>query len=137
MFKHSLTYRLLSSSLILGWLVSASEEEQTDYITPSHTYRWSRRVLDAVLDLLYRMGDTLRRLGEGSKIGQNLLGFLGILIFCYFILDIAWNDYSLRRILLEGVIAGGGLSLLWISKIPGLWQGSLILSFFRWWGRTD
>ncbi len=137
MFKHSLIYRLLSSSFMLGWLVSAPEEEQTDNISHSYSYRWSSRLMEALTDILYKIGDTLGKLGEGSIAGQDLLGFLGILVFFYFTLDLALNDYSLRRTVMESVLALGGFSMPLLRKVPGLGQGSLILSFFRWWGRTD
>ncbi len=137
MFKHSLIYRLLSSSLTLGWMVSAQEEEQKDYISLSYGYRLSSRLLNPLLNILYRLGDALRKLGECSIAGQDLLGFLGILVFFYFTFDLALNDYSLRRTIMEAVMAGGGLTMPLIRKNPGIWQGSLILSFFRWWETSD
>ncbi len=137
MFKYSLFYRLLSSSFILGWLVSSPEEEQIDYISPSYSYRFSSRLMEALLDILYKIGTALRKLGEGSIAGQDFLGFLGILLFFYFTFDLALNDYSLRRTIMEAVLALGGFAMPLRRKVPGLGQGSLILSFFRWWGRTD
>ncbi len=137
MFKHSLFYRLLSSSLLLGWLVSAPEEERVDYISPSYTYQVSSRLLGILLNILYKVGGTLRRLGDGSIAGRNLLGFLGILVFCYFIFDLACHDYGLRRTIIETILALGGLSMLFRREISGWGQGSLILSFFHWWARSD
>ncbi len=137
MFKHSLFYKLLSSSLILGWLVSAPEEEQKDYMRPSYSYRFISRLMDVLLDILYRMGDTLRKLTQCSIAGQDLLGFIGILVFFYFTFDIALNDYSLRRTIIEVLIALAGLGMPFIRKAPGIWEGSLIIACFRWWETSD
>ena len=137
MFKHSLFYKLLSSSLTLGWLVSAPEEEQKDYIRPSYSYQYSSKLVDFILDILYKIGDVLRKLGQGSIAGQDLLGFFGILVFFYFTFDLALNDYSLRRTLMEIIVALAGLALPLLRKAPGIRQGSLLLSFFRWWEESD
>ncbi len=137
MFRHSLFYRLLSSSLIMGWLVSDPEEERADYISSSCLYHVSNRVLEAGLRVLYKIGDSLRQIAAGGIAGRDLAGFLGILIFFYLVMDIAFHDYSLRRNLIETALALGGLSIPLWRKIPGLWSGSLVVSFFRWWGNTD
>ena len=137
MFKHSLFHRLLSNSFFLGWLFSNPGEKESDYITSSYAYRLSHRVVEAVLRLLYKMGGFLRKAAAGSLMGQHLPLVLGTLVFLYFIVDIAINDYGLRRSLMEIAIALMALSLALLSRFPGLGQGSWIFSFFRWWGKTD
>lgn len=137
MFKHSLFYRLLSNSFILGWLFSNPEEEEADYITSSYVYRLSHRVVEAILEPLYKIGRWVGKMAAGSMVVRHLPLILGILVFLYFSIDIAINDYGLRRILMEMLLALMGLSIAMLIRIPGLGQGSWIFSFFRWWGKTD
>jgi uncharacterized protein YacL len=137
LFKHSLFYRLLSNSFILGWLFSCPEEEEADFITSSYAYRLSHWVVEAILKILYKIGCWVQRMAVGSVVGKHMSLIVGTLVFLYFSVDIAINHYELRRSLIEMAIALIGLSMAMYLRFPGLWQGSLLLSFFRWWAKTD
>ncbi len=137
MFKHSLFHRLLRNSFFLGCLFSNPGENENDYITSSYTYRLSHRVLEAILNLLYKVGGFLRNITAGSLVGQHLFLMVGILIFLYFCGDIAINDYGWRRSLVELILGITALAIALLKNFPGLGQGSLIISFLSWWGKSD
>ncbi len=137
MFKHSIIYRLLSSSWLLGWMVSGLQEDKRDYYSGSYVGRFSNRIIEAVLQVLYRSGDAVRKAIKGSIVFGNFPGVLGILILGYFVFDLTINNYGILRTLIEIALALSGLFLLLLNYIPGLWQGSLLGAFFHWWGKTD
>lgn len=151
LFKNSIIYKLLSTSWFLGWLVSVPTPEtkvavNSDLALPNNAkdsmgteeaLPLVYRLMEALLGVLYRIGDTMRNVSKGSIVINNFFALIGILISFYLIFDLATNEYGRLRMLIQAFLALGSLLMPLHKFIPGLWQGSRILSFFSWWGRTD
>lgn len=133
MFRYSWIYRLMAGSFFLGWLVSSPAEVTTDTKSGSVLAPAARQGGNAFLQWLYRCGAGLRRGGQGSWILSHWLGLLGIFILAYGLWRLAIG--AGLRIPLVLILAGIVLSVL--QFIPGAGKGSLFLSLFRWWSRTD
>ncbi len=133
MFRYSWTYRLLAGSWFLGWLVSSPAEVTKDIKSGSVLALSARRGSNAFRYWLYRCGTTLYKWFSGSIILSHGLGLLGIFIMVYGLWRLAIG--AGLRIPLVLILAGIALSVL--EFIPGARQGSIFLSLFRWWSRTD
>jgi hypothetical protein len=133
MFRYSWTYRLLAGSWFLGWLVSAPAEATKDIKSGSVLAPAARRRSNALKQWYYRCGDVLYQWFSGSIILSRWLGLIGIFILVYGLWRLVIG--AGLRIPLVLILAGIALSVL--QFIPGAGKGSIFLSLFRWWSRTD
>ncbi len=132
MFRYSWTYRLLAGSWFLGWLVSAPAQVK-DINNGSVLASATRRGSDVLRQWFYRCGDILHQWFSASIILSRWLGLIGIFILVYGLWRLVIG--AGLRIPLVLILAGIALSML--QFIPGAGQGSIFLSLFRWWSRTD
>ena len=132
MFRYSWTYRLLAGSWFLGWLVSAPAQVK-DINSGSVLIAATRRAGDVLRQWFYRCSNVLYQWFSGSIILPRWLGLIGIFILLYGLCRLVIG--AGLRIPLVLILAGTALSVL--QFIPGARQGSIFLSLFRWWSRTD
>ncbi|MBC7076496.1 MAG: hypothetical protein H5T98_10650 [Syntrophomonadaceae bacterium] len=134
-WQNSTVYKMLAGSCFFGWLVVYPEDK-------SHRFRYSivwkvtNWLINGVVGLLQYAGKFLKQQGNSSLVINNPSGFLGLLAFFYFAFDLVLNDLTALRAAVETALAAGGLLMLLVKPVPGIWRGSVIFKVLNWWERT-
>lgn len=135
-FENSFTYKIISGSWFLGWLVS-TPEDCPNYYAQSIVYQISNRLIVTITRCLEPLGRFLNDQGKTSLVVNNPFGFIGLLILIYFGFDLGLNDYGVKRTLIEILLAISGLLMLFLKPYGTIWQGSIIYRSFNWWIKTN
>jgi len=135
-WRNSFLYRVLRYSFFAGWLVAGEKTAGSSWYTTSLAYRWGARFRRRVENLLYGLGDVLRRLGQDSLVIRQPFALLGMALFLYFALDIA--VHGPQGMALAWRVAAGlaGLGLASLPPWRDVCQGSRLVAFLRWWNRN-
>lgn len=133
MFRYSWTYRLLAGSWFLGWLVSAPAEVPQDIKSGSVLAPAAQRGSNALGQWLYQCGNVVYKWFSGSRSLSHGPGLVGIFILVYGL----WRLVIGAGLRIPMVLILAGIALSVLQFIPGARQGSIFLSLFRWWSRTD
>ncbi|MGR6837143.1 hypothetical protein [Syntrophomonas erecta] len=132
--QHSFVFKILAGSWFLGWLF-APPADRSQVFAGSWFYRGSAWLVQALVKGLYRIGQPINRLASSSYLIQNPVGFIGLLVFFYFITDIIINPEA--NVPASLVIAFLAIVIPLLVKAPGIGKGTLIYRLFKWWIRTE